>query len=88
MTEKKGFFDKMGSWLKDTFGKKMENITPKVSEMAEKVGDKLEAGAKKIAEKIPGGEHLQEFANNTIEKSVNAVGSGTKELVESSKKFV
>lgn len=66
----------------------MGAITPKVTEIAGKVGDKLESTAGKIADKIPGGEHLKETASSMVEKGVATVGESAKGMVDSSKEFI
>lgn len=59
-----------------------------MTEVASKVGDKLESTADKIAGKIPGGEHLKEMTSSVVEKSVNTIGDTTKGMVQQGKDMV
>lgn len=59
-----------------------------MTEVASKVGDKLESTADKITSKIPGGEGLKNAASDAIEKGVNKIGAETKEMVEKGKGYV
>ncbi len=83
-----GFFSKIGSRLKGTVGKGFESISPKVSEFAGKVGDKLENAADKITDKIPGGDQLKAATNSAIEKGVGSIGDTAKGMVDQGKEYV